>query len=151
MTGMGYQRPRALYRNGNLELLQRALELGEFRLQPHENCLTLGFSMKPEVALAGSSKDACLIIHQPEAFGEQLHRAVARVLPNWAGIDGAVEYGKKSRLGATFSKNAALSHEKEWLFAWRPMQAAGLLQPLVIQMGDVRQWAELRANDTYLN
>lgn len=146
-----YQRPQALYRYGSLDVLQRALEQGEFRLQPAEMCMTLGFSMKSDRALFGASQDACLIIHQPEEFGERLHRAVARVLPNWAGIDGAVEYGKKSRLGAIFSKSAAKQHEQEWLFAWRPMQAAGLLQPVVVQIGDLRELAELRRKDAYLN
>ena len=146
-----YQRPVALYRYGSMEVLQRALELGEFRLQPHELCLTLGFSMKQDSALFGARQDGCLMIHQPEAFGERLHRAVAQLLPNWAGIDGAVEYGKKSRLGNTFTKDISHRHEQEWLFAWRPMQAAGLLQPVMVKMGDLRQVAELRSKDAYLN
>jgi hypothetical protein len=148
---MDYQRPAALYRYASQDALQRALDLGEFRLQPSNQCLTLGFSSVPNPDLFGEQIDCCLIIHQPERFGEQLHRAVQKLLPNWAGIDGAVEYGKRSPLGAVFSKDLSQKQQHEWLFAWRSLQAAARLQPVVVQMGDLRQMAELRSKDSYLN
>ena len=148
---MDYQRPPALYRYGSQSTLQRALELGEFRLQPANQCLTLGFSSDLVPDLFGVQHNACLIIHRPEQFGEQLHRAVQKLLPNWVGIDGAVAYGRKSPLGAIFNKDLSQKQEREWLFAWRSLQAVPLLQPVVVQMGDLRQMAELRSKDSYLN
>ena len=146
-----YQRPKALYRYADEEALQRALNLGEFRLQPAKQCLTLGFSSVFDPALFGAGADACLIIHQPEEFGERMHRAVQRVLPNWMGIDGAVEYGQRSVLGDTFSKSLDESHHCEWLFAWRSLQANAVLQTVVVQIGKLTKLAELRNKGTYLN
>ena len=47
----------------------------------------------------------------------QLHRAVQRTLPNWAGIDGEVEYGARSPLGAAFTKSAEERAERDRLHA----------------------------------
>ncbi|MEN9867162.1 MAG: hypothetical protein RL748_2752 [Pseudomonadota bacterium] len=148
---LDYQRPAALYCYGEQASLQRALDNGEFHLQPGSQCLTLGFASKASPNLFGPSDDACLIIHRPEEFGERLHRAVAQVLPNWAGIDGAVEYGRRSMLGAVFTKDKALAREQEWQFAWRPRHAVSNLQVIVIKMGNLADLAELRSKGSYLS
>ncbi len=146
-----YQRPQALYRYASQDSLQRALDLGEFQLQPANQCLTLGFSTASNPALFGPADDACLIIHRTEEFGERLHRAVQRLLPNWAGIDGAVEYGKRSMLGAAFSREKALAEQQEWQFAWRPRHAVTGMQAIVVKIGSLADLAELRSKGSYLN
>ncbi|MFT5642743.1 MAG: hypothetical protein ACI83P_000271 [Janthinobacterium sp.] len=146
-----YQRPPTLYRYGERHALELALTLGQFRLIPAANCLTLSFSQawdKPLFDLLAPA-DSCLIIHNSEEFGERLHRAVQRTLPSWAGIDGAVEYGVRAALGAAFTKTASEAPEKEWLFAWRAMQTRASLNPVQISIGSLESFAELRDRDTY--
>ncbi len=147
-----YQRPPTLHRYGQRSDLELALTLGQFRLTPAANCLTLSFSQAWDKQLFDqfAPADSCLIIHNTEEFGERLHRAVQRALPSWAGIDGAVEYGVRAALGAAFSKTAPEAHEQEWLFAWRPMQAQMSLNPLTLKIGSLETFAELRDRDTYL-
>jgi hypothetical protein len=147
-----YQRPPTLYRYGQRSDLELALTQGQFRLTPAGKCLTLSFSQEWDKSLFDlfAPADSCLIIHNTEEFGERLHRAVQRALPSWAGIDGAVEYGVRAALGAAFSKTLAEAAEKEWLFAWRSMQQNMSLNPLVIKLGSLENFAELRARDTYL-
>jgi hypothetical protein len=93
--------------------------------------------------------DSCLIIHNTEEFGERLHRAVQRILPTWAGIDGAIEYGARAALGAAFTKTAAEAHEHEWQFAWRPMTPQPRMNPLTIKIGSIESFAELRDRESY--
>ncbi|MYN38136.1 hypothetical protein GTP55_01995 [Duganella sp. FT109W] len=146
-----YQRPPTLYRYGVREDLELALTQGQFILRPASNCLTLSFSQVWDSKLFELfSSDACLIIHNTEEFGERLHRAVQRALPSWAGIDGAVEYGTRAALGAAFTKTAAEAQEQEWQFAWRAMQAKLSLNPVLIKIGSLENFAELRSQDTYL-
>ena len=147
-----YQRPPTLHRYGQRSELELALTLGQFRLTPAANCLTLSFSQVWERALFEqfAPADSCLVIHNTEEFGERLHRAVQRALPSWAGIDGAVEYGVRAALGAAFTKTAAEANEQEWLFAWRPMQAQMSLNPVTLKIGSLETFAELRDRDTYL-
>lgn len=168
------QRPTKLYRYSQQPWLERSLTLGEFRLSPampvsQPSALInagqiLPFqSKKPQTAAAQhylalrwasawdaqlfdifAPADACLVVHNPELLGERIHRAVQKALPNWAGIDAAISYGATSPLGAAFSKSRLDAMEKEWLFAWRPMQSAASLHPLVIQIGSIENIAELR-------
>ena len=147
-----YQRPPTLHRYAPRAELELSLKEGQFRLRPAANCLTLSFSMAWDKRLFEllPPADACLIIHNTEEFGERLHRAVQRTLPNWAGIDGAVEYGSRAALGAAFTKSAQEAHEREWQFAWRPMQAQASFHPVVIKIGSIESFAELRDRDTYL-
>jgi hypothetical protein len=146
-----YQRPPTLYRYGIREDLELALSQGQFILRPASQCLTLSFSQVWDRKLFDLfSSDACLIIHNTEEFGERVHRAVQRTLPNWAGIDGAIEYGARAALGAAFTKTPAEAQEQEWQFAWRAMQANLSLNPVMIKIGSIEQFAELRDRDTYL-
>ena len=147
-----YQRPPTLYRYGQRSALELALNLGQFRLTPGANCLTLSFSQAWDKNLFDlvAPADSCLIIHNTEEFRERLHRAVQRALPNWAGIDGAVEYGVRAALGAAFSKTALDAAEQEWLFAWRSMQTQMSLNPVTIKLGSLEAFAELRDRDTFL-
>ena len=147
-----YQRPPTLHRYGAHADLDLALREGQFRLVAASNCLTLSFSTAWDPDLFDlHGADACLIIHNTEEFGERLHRAVQRTLPNWAGIDGAIEYGGRSPLGATFTKTREERSEREWLFAWRPMHAQMSMNPVTVRIGSIEQFAELRARDAYLS
>jgi hypothetical protein len=147
-----YQRPPTLHRYGQRSELELALTLGQFRLTPASQCLTLSFSQAWDRRLFDlfAPADSCLIIHNTEEFGERLHRAVQRALPSWAGIDGAVEYGARAALGAAFTKSAGEAREQEWLFAWRAMQTHASLHPVVVKIGSLENFAELRDRDTYL-
>jgi len=140
-----YQRPPTLHRYGVREDLELALTQGQFIL------MTLSFSQVWDRKLFELfNADSCLIIHNTEEFGERLHRAVQRTLPSWAGIDGAIEYGTRAALGAAFTKTAAEAQEHEWQFAWRAMQAKLSLNPVLIKIGSLESFAELRDRDTYL-
>ena len=146
-----YQRPPTLYRYGVREDLELALSQGQFILRPASNCLTLSFSQAWDPKLFELfSADACLIIHNTEEFGARVHRAVQRTLPSWAGIDGAVEYGTRAALGQAFTKTVAEAQEQEWQFAWRAMQAQLSLNPVLIKIGNLENFAELRSKDAYL-
>jgi hypothetical protein len=164
-----YQRPQTLYRYSQRQWLQRSLELGEFQLRPaapetpadgdqilpfgasrsasaSAAYLTLSFADVWNEALFDTfdGADCCLVIHDPEQFGERIHRATQRILPSWAGIDAAISYGLPSPLGAAFSKTRRHAAEKEWLFAWRPTQPALGFHPVVIRIGSIEGIAELR-------
>jgi len=146
-----YQRPPTLYRYGERSDLELALSEGQFVLRPASSCLTLSFSQAWDRKLFELFKaDACLTIHNTEEFGERLHRAVQRALPAWAGIDGLVEYGTRAALGLAFTKTLPEAQEREWLFAWRAMQGKLSLNPILIKIGNLENYAELRNPDTYL-
>ena len=170
MSAPDAPRPPRLFRYAPQASVERSLSLGEFRLRPagqdprsSTGAQILPFAARPNVPtpagyliLSLSSTwdprlfndfpdaDACLVINDPESFGERIHRAAQRALPHWAGIDAAVTYGMPTPLGAAFSKDKALARQKEWLFAWRPMQDRMSVNPLVIQIGNIESIAELR-------
>src|SRR5471032_1366349 len=147
-----YQRPPTLHRYAPRAELEAALRDGQFRLTPANQALVLSFSTRWDGALFDqyAPDGACLVIHNTEEFGERLHRAVQKTLPSWAGIDGAVEYGARAALGALFTKTAAEADEREWQFAWRAMQSKLSLNPVLIKIGSLENFAELRDRDTYL-
>lgn len=165
-------RPAKLYFYADRHTAERALQTGEFRLRtsgqadavlgtspasqilpfgtartlPTAGFLMLSLSTAPSEKLARpDTAGLCyVVIHNTEEFGERLHRAVHKALPQWAGIDAAVAYGTPSALGAAFTRGRHLSGQKEWLFAWRPMQPALSLNPIVVQIGSIASFAELR-------
>lgn len=166
----GSRRPAKLYFYADRTSAERALQFGEFRLRPTnpgeplppDASQILPFGMRPALAPPGFltlslssalsdklfQRDAqapcCIVIHNPEEFGERMHRAVQKVLPLWTGIDAAVAYGAPSPLGAAFTKGRHLAAQKEWLFAWRPVQPQSSFNPIVIQIGNLEEFAELR-------
>jgi hypothetical protein len=146
-----YKRPPTLHRYAPRAELELSLTAGQFRLVPANNCLTLSFSQAWDKKLFDllAPADSCLVIHNTEEFGERLHRAVQRTLPNWAGIDGAVEYGVRAALGAAFTKTSAEAHEQEWQFAWRAMAPQMSLNPVTIKIGSIESFAELRDREFY--
>jgi len=146
-----YQRPPTLHRYAPRAELELSLKAGQFRLVPANHCLTLSFSTVWDKDLFDllAPADSCLIIHNTEEFGERLHRAVHRTLPSWAGIDGAVEYGVRAALGTAFTKSSAEAHEHEWQFAWRAMGPQMSLNPVIIKIGSIESFAELRDRETY--
>ena len=147
-----YQRPPTLHLYGMRDELEQALKAGQFRLLPSNGFLTLSFSQSFSKSLFEvlGPADCCLVIHNSEEFGERLHRAVQRALPNWAGIDGAVEYGSRSPLGAAFTKSGAEAQEQEWKFAWRSLSPNASLNPVTVKIGSIEQFAELRAPESHL-
>lgn len=166
MLSADYQRPSKLYRYSKRQWLERSLTLGEFRLRPPTESLQIsnlhhsqhsGVPPTPQLlALSMSSSDdaslftafapsdCCLVIHHTEKFGELIHRAAQRVLPNWAGIDAAVCYDRQSPLGIAFTKGIHEASQHEWLFAWRPTQPTMMVRPITIQIGSIEKIAELR-------
>lgn len=173
MPKIDSRRPAKLYRYSERRWLERSLQLGEFRLRPaaddaHNGRLPIAEQILPFAAGARSAiaasyltlslaktwddslfdefpgADSCLVIHNAEEFGERIHRAAQQALPNWAGIDAAISYGMPSPLGTAFSKTKRWANQKEWLFAWRPMQATMSLNPILIRIGNIEGIAELR-------
>lgn len=164
-------RPATLYLYGERAAIERARSLGEFRLSPSgDEALSkslpqnqiLPFGPRPSRTSSGfltlslstvwnehffhdaHGMTTCLVIRDTEEFGERMHRAVAKALPQWAGIDAAVAYGSPSPLGAAFTKGRHLGPQKEWLFAWRPIQSELSLQPIVVQIGSLDAVTEVR-------
>ena len=167
------RRPDFLYLYGERGSIARAHQLGELRLQPITTDTTYsGYAQAGQILPFGKGRPlastdfltltlssawnetffdqsrniaSCLVIRDTEKFGEQLHRAVQKVLPQWAGIDAAVAYGKHSPLGAAFTKGVHLASQEEWLFAWRPIQTPSTLASMVVQIGCMDSFAEVRA------
>ena len=145
-----YKRPPTLYRYSLRSELEQSLKEGTFMLVSANSFLTLSFSKSWDKSLFDvHGADSCLVIHNTEEFGERLHRAVQRTLPNWAGIDGAVEYGVRAALGAAFTKSSAEADEQEWLFAWRAMSPNMSMNPVTVRIGNIESFAELRGPDWY--
>lgn len=151
------KRPPKLYYFSERADLERSLTLGEFRLTPppqlplaapanDANYLILSLAQSWDGALFEGKRDgsAYLVMHDAEAFGERLHRAVQKILPNWAGIDAAMSYGAASPLGRLFSLPKERAAEREWRFAWRPTRSGLSAKPIVIQLGSIADIAELR-------
>ncbi len=158
MTMIDNKRPSKLYYFSEREGLERSLSLGEFRLKPPSqlpvqspsandaNYLILSLAQSWDGALFDGKPNggAYLIVHNSEEFGERVHRAAQKILPNWAGIDAAISYGAPSPLGRIFSQPKNHANEKEWRFAWRPMQAGLSARPVTIHLGSIADIAELR-------
>lgn len=190
-------RPPKLYRYSERKWLERALELGEFRLRPatdykqqetdaarHDdelvrisrspassvsitverightirpvgevvyrsevgtNYLTICFSKRWDEHLFDDfpDTDACLVIHEVEVFCERLHSAAELALPQWSGIDAAVVYDGKNKLGAVFSKPLQFILQHEWRFAWRPHTSVEQLAPVLLTIGTIADIAEI--------
>ncbi len=156
MSAMKHDRPSRLYLYGPRQALERALQQGEFRLQP---LAAPTLAPQPQAAFlvldlthdgsqarlhALPATHACLAIHDPEEFGERLHRAVQKTLPAWAGIDAAISYGHPSPLGKAFTAPAQEAEAQEWRFAWRPAQAVVTIAPAFVRVGNIESIAELR-------
>lgn len=165
-------RPARLYFYADRHTAERALQTGEFRLRPSGQVepsgatpaspilpfgvpkvvpasgfltLSLSTALSDKLATPDTAAPCCIVINNTEEFGERLHRAVHQALPQWAGIDAAVAYGAPSSLGAAFTRGRHLAGQKEWLFAWRPMQPQLTLNAVVVRIGSIESFAELRA------
>lgn len=160
MTLIDSKRPSKLYYFSERSSLERSLSLGEFRLSPPASDRTLHGANPGHYLVLGLMQswdgtlfdgtlnvDSYLVVHDAEEFGERLHKAVQRTLPNWAGIDAAISYGAPSPLGKVFSKAKNHAKENEWRFAWRPMQAGASVHPVVIKMGSIEDIAELHSRN----
>lgn len=121
--------------------------LGEvvYRSEVGTNYLTICFSNLWDEHLFDDfpGADACLVIHNVEDFCERLYSAAELVLPQWSGIDAAVVYGGKSKLGAVFSKPIQFVLQREWRFAWRPQTSVEQLAPVLLAIGNIADIAEI--------
>ena len=126
-------------------LARQILPFGSKKSAGSSGFLILSLSTAWNEALAekGPGSGSCLVIRDTEEFGERLHKAVAKALPQWAGIDAAVTYGAASSLGAVFTKERFFAAQKEWLFAWRPVQPTLSLQSIVVQIGSLESFTEV--------
>ncbi|MBK8725242.1 MAG: hypothetical protein IPL96_04065 [Holophagaceae bacterium] len=126
---------------------QQIKPIGEvvYRSEVGSNYLTICFSDRWDELLFDDfqGSDACLVIHDVEAFSERFHAAVDLVLSNWVGIDGPVAYGGPSSLGPVFSKPFPFVVQHEWRFAWRPFQSIQEIEPVYISMGSISSIAEI--------
>jgi hypothetical protein len=159
MTQIDSKRPSKLYYFAARSALERSISVGEFRLAPpvpdhapdagQHAFLTLSLTTDWNGTLFDHVPDAdsCLVIHDAEEFGERVHRAAQRVLPDWAGIDAAMSYGVPSPLGKVFSNAKQRAAENEWRFAWRPMRTTGSSHPVVIRVGSLQDIAELHTRN----
>jgi hypothetical protein len=116
----------------------------------HIRCLTtnyyvLSFSSSHSEQLYDdfAPADACLIIHAPEEFGERVHVAAQKRLPNWVGADCAVSYGEFSPFGPVYTKPTYFSSQSEWRFSWLPPFAVQGLEPVFIQAGNLESIASI--------
>ena len=81
----------------------------------------------------------------------KVHKDHHKELDEFKGdIDGPVEYGVRSRLGAAFTKAAGHAQEKEWQFAWRSMSPSAVLRPVTVDIGSIEGFAELRDRESHL-
>jgi hypothetical protein len=87
--------------------------------------------------------DACLIIHNPNEFGERIFKSAKKALPNWAGIDANVTYGRSSQFGPTFSKPLKHIFQFEWRFSWIPFEKENNLECIFIEVGNMKDIAEI--------
>jgi hypothetical protein len=126
---------------------QQIIPIGEvvYRSEIGTNYLTVCFSDRWDTHLFDDfqGSDACLVIHDVEAFSERFHEAVTLVLPNWAGIDGPVAYGGPSSLGPVFSKPFQFVVQHEWRFAWCPFKPIQEIEAINISMGSIANIAEI--------
>ena len=123
----------------SIETGKRIKPVGDVVYQSHvgTDYFTTCFSRSWDISLFDEfpGTDACLVIHEPEKFSERFHLAVEKILPNWAGIDAAVTYGGKNKLGAVFSKPLKFMYQDEWRFAWHPGKLISKLTPIVVSIG----------------
>ena len=87
--------------------------------------------------------NSCLVIHEPEEVCERIHFHAERELKNWFGVDAAVSYLQKHRLGPAFTKPWKYLAQKEWRFAWHPQAQHTNLAPLFIRIGSIEKFAEI--------
>lgn len=65
--------------------------------------------------------DSCLIIKDPIAFEERMHKAFTEKMPDFCGINARVSYSKHgSPFGVLFSKNKDYLYQREYRFSWLP-------------------------------
>lgn len=163
-------RPKQLYRFSEKKWLERSLRTGEFRLQPLStyvsqasgaaraqdaslrvlrtpgpDFLVVSFSHHFDAAMFDDypAADACLVIHDVEAFGERLQAVVERKLPLWTGIDAPVSYGERSELGAVFSRPVQDAGQHEWRFAWRSVKPVAQIEPVTVAIGSIERIADI--------
>ncbi|MCH1918833.1 hypothetical protein L9G15_05235 [Shewanella sp. A3A] len=116
-----------------------------YRSEVGTNYLTICFSKCWDEHLFDDfpGTDACLIINDVEDFCERLHSAAKLALPQWAGNDAAVVYGRERNHGAVFSKPLKFIVQHEWRFAWRPHTPVEELAPVMLTIGSIADIAEI--------
>ena len=116
-----------------------------YRSEISTNYFTLCFSSVWDIELFEDfqGSDSCLVIRDVHEFSERILNAVEALLPNWAGLDGPVEYGARSALGVAFSKAEKYYPQHEWRFAWLPEKSKRGMTPLSIRIGSIEDIASV--------
>ncbi|MBD9545146.1 MULTISPECIES: hypothetical protein [unclassified Pseudomonas] len=116
-----------------------------YRSEVGTNYFTICFSKRWDEHLFDEfpNTDSCLVIHDVKEFSNRFHSAAEGLLPEWIGVDAAIEYGKQSKLGAVFSKPLLFALQHEWRFAWRPSLPIEHLDPITIEIGSIIDIAEI--------
>ncbi len=92
--------------------------------------------------------DACVIVHDPEAFSTRVHSAVMRQLPAWRLLRGPVEYYdplqvNEAAVDVLSWKHFRYAYQKEFRLAWLPPSPATHLAPLDLAVGGLEDICEL--------
>ena len=96
------------------------------------------------------SADACVIIHDTEKFGEQLHKAVLEHLPEWLFWDEQVKYidpylSRTDEVNLFSSKHFRYWYQQEYRFIWAPppgKKYSNKLEPFFFEPGSLKDMAE---------
>lgn len=88
--------------------------------------------------------DACLVIHDPNAFFDRVYKAIDSVIPiDWGVVDGPVTYGGRSNLGTPFMKPENFMFQFEWRFACLPARPMSKCQAVPLTIGSINDIAEV--------
>ena len=92
--------------------------------------------------------DCCLVIHNLTDFAERLCAAVDDALPGWRHIQDNLEYYDPlqvmpGQIHLPLSKHFRYAYQKEYRFAWLPPQPKERLEPLHLELGNLKDIAVL--------
>ena len=92
--------------------------------------------------------DCCLVIHNLTAFSERLCAAVDDALPGWRHIQSDLQYYDPlqvmpAQIQLPLSKHFRYAYQKEYRFAWLPPQRRKQLAALHIELGSLKEIAEI--------
>jgi hypothetical protein len=92
--------------------------------------------------------DRCLLVHDPPEFARRLSVAVCAALPGWKALSGAVEYFDPlqvtpAQVHFPMAKHFRYAYQKESRFVWLPPAPVETLEPLFVDLGPLRDIAEM--------
>jgi len=92
--------------------------------------------------------DSCLVIHRPLEFVERLNQTFKKEVPNWSCQAKLVTYvdpfnAKEFAPEMAFSKHFRYAYQKEYRVVWLPPIAQNVLNPVFLEVGDMKPYCEL--------